>query len=124
MEALSVATVPLRWHTSSESNGHGEVVVVAVSGELDRGTAPHLQHELERFIGARPCSIILDARDVTFADLGGYRMLDDIARALAAVGQPLVVRSPGPAVRRLLQLVGVPAGLLVEDSETPSRGTW
>lgn len=106
---------PLTWHTSVDANGGGGAVVVVVCGELDRGNVPPLEQELDRLAARRPPALILDLHDVTFADLGAYRMLETLSRAMTAAGRGLLVRRTSLAVRRLLQLVGVPTGVIIDD---------
>lgn len=124
MEVLSSFTAPLTWLTSVDSDGGGGVVVVEVCGELDRSNVLPLEQQLGRLAASGPPAIILDLRNVTFADLGAYRMLDTLAQAMAQLGHPLLVRRPSLSVRRLLQLVGVPAGVTLEDHDAHAQGAW
>jgi len=49
----------------------GEAWTVRCSGELDGAAAWHLSDALELCLNAKPVSVFMDCRDVTFIDSGG-----------------------------------------------------
>jgi anti-anti-sigma factor len=89
-----------------ETAHHGLVCVLAVTGELDllmvadlaESAAAALQIPAERFV--------LDLSRLSFIDCCGARALAAITRTIPA-GCPVIVRSVSPAVRRVLDLMGV-----------------
>lgn len=87
--------------------------VLAVAGELDRDTAGLLLEALVRAPGAGD-TIALDLAGLTFIDAAGARSLIACRSIAAGHGMMLTVRNLRPAVRRVLELVGI-LGLL----ETP-----
>ena len=100
---------PLVW--SSERLTGTRTALVAVSGELDRTTAPALRDHLDWWLGRGCTRIVLDTASVTFADVGAFDVLRAIgARALARRGN--VVLSPaGDAMRRLMEFLGPADGV-------------
>jgi anti-anti-sigma factor len=85
---------------------YGLVCVLAVSGELDIVTAAGFAADASGMVDAQAERLVLDLSALRFIDCSG-------ARALAAVTHvvrgdcPVVVRSVHPAVRRVLQLMGL-----------------
>jgi anti-anti-sigma factor len=82
----------------------GAMVVVALRGELDMGTAPQVERELARHA---PGAVTLDLRGLDFVDSSGVRLV--IAAHLAAeeAGERFViVRGPG-RVQRVFAVAGL-----------------
>jgi anti-anti-sigma factor len=111
MTALSPA-FPLTW--SSETLGGTRTVLVAVEGELDRHTAPALCDHLQWLLAGGPTRLILDTAAVSFADIGAFGVLSDIGRAARSRGCDVVVAAAGPSLRRLVGILGEPAGVTLE----------
>jgi anti-anti-sigma factor len=94
-----------------------------LAGELDLNDADALAGRLA-VEGEGPGDLTLDVSQLTFIDSTGLRALLRAADSLAGRGN-LVLRSPSPAVRRVLELMGLGAqtsGLVVRgdgDSEQP-----
>ena len=74
---------------------------------------PSLSHQLDQLLAAGRNPIVLDVSNVRFMDLGGYRLLVDVGASCSVRGCWLVLRRPGPAVRRLVDMIGVPDGVLI-----------
>lgn len=90
---------------------------VLISGELDLVSMPVLDARLSVVLRQRPRRLVFDMAGTTFMDCG-------CARLLASAGQFLrdykpVIRHPGPAVRRVLELTGLDAEFEIE--ELPGR---
>jgi anti-anti-sigma factor len=84
----------------------GEPVVV-VKGEIDLRAADDLWSGIETALADGPPRLVLDMVDTTFMDSSG---LNTLLRAYAAVGrlpEALVLRTPSPAVRRVIALAGL-----------------
>jgi anti-sigma B factor antagonist len=80
--------------------------VVQVRGELDIRTCDRL----ERVAGAeadRGGKVVLDLSELTFCDSTGLSGLVRLHRRAQAAGGTLVLRSPAPRVRNLLDLTGL-----------------
>ena len=111
MEVVGSAQLPLTWRRKVDDEGGA--VTLELMGELDRLTAPSLSHQLDQLLAAGLNLIVLDVSDVRFMDLGGYRLLVDVGASCARRGCWLVLRRPGLAVRRLVDMIGVPDGVLI-----------
>jgi stage II sporulation protein AA (anti-sigma F factor antagonist) len=103
--------------TDDEQAGHvGRLVVVATAtdgvrvlspaGEIDHTTGETLRQALDVTGIARP-RIVPDMRQVTFMDSAGVHILFEAHQAVSEAGGWIRLAAPTPAVRRVLQLVGV-----------------
>jgi anti-anti-sigma factor len=90
---------------------HRETVTVALTGELDLGSAGLLRDHLAALQEDRPATLVLDLGDVTFMDSSGVALLLSLWRRCRRDGVTLMIARLSPAVRRVLELCGV-AGLL------------
>jgi anti-sigma B factor antagonist len=85
----------------------GSVTVVAVHGEIDLATAPHLSRAIDSVLtGSRVDALIVDLSGVTFLASVGMTVLVEISRRVAPFGTFAVV-ADGPATRRPLTLTGL-----------------
>lgn len=109
--ALSPA-FPLVW--GSEPLDGRRTVLVVITGELDRDTALGLRNHLEWLLAGECRRIILDTAAVTFADVGAFDLLDTVGGRALSRGCRVVLTSVGPALGRLLDLVGPPRGVEIE----------
>jgi anti-anti-sigma factor len=82
---------------------HAAGTVVVPEGELDIGTAPHLEAVLATHSGP----VVVDLRKLTFIDLGGLRVLLDADARSRQDGMNLHF-IPGPMVRRLFGVAKIP----------------
>ena len=96
--------------TASVTDDDGTaVLVVALAGELDMSTAPDLLDAVAAAVDAANRaalpSVRFELHDLTFIDASGLR-------ALIHVASDRVVQIAGarPAVRRLFDITGIPAG--------------
>lgn len=84
----------------------GKRAVVRLAGELDCATAPQLQTALLDLTGPdRPRVVVVDAAELTFADVVGLGLLIDTSVRLEPSGQ-LRVRAASRQVARVLTLLG------------------
>lgn len=99
----------------------GTSLLVEVEGELDLGSAPHLQDHLSWAITNYEGEVRLDLSGVDFVDCSGWRAVDQVAEALADRGDVLAIVAISPSVRRLLKIRGVSSGIALRlDPETHS----
>jgi len=94
-----------------------DTTTVLISGELDLVSMPVLAARLSVVLRERPRRLIFDMAGTSFMDCA-------CARLLASAGQFLpdykpVIRQPGSAVRRVLELTGLDAKFEIE--ELPGR---
>jgi anti-sigma B factor antagonist len=89
-----------------ETARHGLVCVLAVTGELDLFTVADLAESGAAALKTPAERFVLDLSRLSFIDGCGVRALATMTRAVPA-GCPVIVRSVHPAVRRVLDLMGV-----------------
>jgi anti-anti-sigma factor len=90
---------------------HGQAVV-AVRGELDLSTAAELSRSLAAVLDQRLQAVTIDLAGLEFIDSTGLTLLVRTSKRLREHEGVLRLASPTPAVRRVLELVGLD-GLLV-----------
>ena len=78
--------------------------MVALTGELDLATAPFVSATLERELHTDG-DVVIDARDVSFVDVSGARVLLRTAERLPT-GRQLVVAGAPTRLVKVLQLCG------------------
>ena len=94
---------------------HGGVEVLHVSGSLDSAVVPVLLPRVPAVV-AGAAGVVLDLSDVTRCDTSSARLVDRLARECARAHAGFrVVAPPGSAGRRVLDLVGMSGGLVVDD---------
>lgn len=79
--------------------------VVAVTGEVDLDTAPRALDTVRAAL-SKASPVVLDLAGVTFIDCSGLRELLLLQNLLTSQGRELHLRSPSPAVTRLLAWTG------------------
>lgn len=102
----------------------GQVCVLTVCGEMDFRSAEmftEFAHGAVAAMAPHPRRVVVDLSGLGFADCSGVRALAAVARS-----QPgrcsVVVRSARPAVRRVLDLLGVDLDLLGPNLDLMSLG--
>jgi anti-anti-sigma factor len=93
-----------------EAQDGGGGPVVKVSGDLDISSVEKLKSVVGELIRERPRALTFELSELRFMDSAGIAVL------LGAVSQVETVRlrSPSPAVRRLLELTGLTGILAIE----------
>lgn len=89
-----------------ETAHHGLVCVLTVTGELDLFTVANLAESAVAALKTPAERFVLDLSRLSFIDCCGVRALATITRTISA-GCPVIVRSVSPAVRRVLDLMGM-----------------
>jgi anti-anti-sigma factor len=83
--------------------------VVTLSGELDLDSGAWLSAQSTRLVprpsGPRPSGTVLDVAGVSFIDASGLRSLISLVGRLDRGQQHVALRSPSPALMRLLDLL-------------------
>ena len=80
-------------------------IVLAFSGEADAHTAPLLSHALTQAAEYGPGRVAVDLAELAFIDTQCLSIILDTHERLRDRGEALVLRSPPPAVRRLLDIL-------------------
>jgi anti-sigma B factor antagonist len=88
-----------------ETEVTGDTAYVIVRGEIDVATAPQLRETLHELIQAGVHQIVLDCRALDFLDSSGIGLLVATRKRLG--DGELVVDSPQPHVRKVLEQTGV-----------------
>lgn len=83
----------------------GRHLTAYISGELDAASAPDVEAALRRSIQDDDERVWLDMSAVSFCDSSGVKMLFCLHREVDEAGGWLVVYSPTPIVRRILEMV-------------------
>ena len=95
----------------------GDVVVVAVSGEIDLANASALEESILEAVPNDGVGLVLDASGLTYLDSSGVRLLLSVAARLRWRGLGFVLVAPlASRCRRVLSLAGVDGALAIEDS--------
>jgi anti-anti-sigma factor len=105
---------PLVW--TSDLVGERGAAVVVIEGEIDRLTQPALRDHLDWLLSWIDGPLIIDAAGVTFADVAAHAMLVQAVERAEANGCPVVLLALGPALGRLFDVLGVPAGAMIDGS--------
>jgi anti-anti-sigma factor len=79
---------------------------VMPSGELDLATAPRLESELQRAVGAGAEHVVVDLSQVGFLDSTGLRMFLALSERAQSEGWVLTLTAPSQAVRSILEITG------------------
>jgi anti-sigma B factor antagonist len=82
------------------------VAVVRLVGDLDVSVAFALAEELAGLEDRKPDRLIFDMAAVDYLDCAAAGVLFGVARSVLPGTKP-VIRSPGPLVRKLLELAGL-----------------
>jgi anti-anti-sigma factor len=90
----------------------GDTILV-VRGDVDLATASLLWESVEQVLSDSE-RLIVDLRDVGFLDSSGLSVFVRAHRRLREAGGALVLRSPNPRVRRVLELTGLAQVLTIE----------
>jgi anti-sigma B factor antagonist len=101
------------------SQSLGDRVIVTASGEIDLYTVPRLQSELAAVLaGGSAVEVIVDMSGVEFCDSTGMNVLLTAMKRAREHGGGLVLASPRPAVRKILQVTGLDSVFTVVNDAT------
>lgn len=95
---------------------HGRSTVT-VAGEIDIATEPELRDVLAAMTAESPGDVGLDCAELEFLDSSGLRVLAHAARQLNADGRRLILINLAEPFRRLLEITGVDACVVIESEE-------
>ena len=90
-------------------------VVLYVYGEMDLATAPRLSNALVAALRSDR-RVIIDLAELSFIDSQGIRALVEAYKAnQPSQADRLIIRSPRPQARKVLELTGLDEVLRIED---------
>src|SRR5262245_38455247 len=84
-----------------------DIVQVRLSGRLDLEGTQSISEKFTFTTTARKAKVIVDLSEVTFLASVGIRLLLTSARAQANRGGQLILASPQPSVRKVLEASGI-----------------
>jgi anti-sigma B factor antagonist len=85
----------------------GDTPVVAVAGEIDLATAPHLRERLDARLDAGASSLIVDLRGTTFLDSTGLGVLVNVLKRCREGGGQLHLVVVEPRILKLFAITGL-----------------
>ena len=86
---------------------------VALVGELDLASAPHLQRVLDELHQDGFQEIVLDLARLDFLSATGLEVFVHADDQLRATGGRLILNRPGPRARRVLEITGLDVVLTI-----------
>jgi len=95
-----------------EVDARAGTTAVVIKGELDLVTMPYLAEQLA-LASRSPGRLVFDLAGTSFMDCGSARLIVTAGPRLAGGRRP-VIRRPGPAVLRILELTGLEARCEIE----------
>jgi anti-anti-sigma factor len=108
-EIIAVVT-QLSVSVSVEEDAEGPQTLIRLVGEADAST-PELGETLRAEVAKKPRVLVVDASKLTFIDSAAIHQIVRAHRQLRADGGWLLLRNPGPEVKRILQITGL--GLVI-----------
>jgi anti-sigma B factor antagonist len=94
-------------------DGAGPTVLRLV-GELDTATAPQLRHQLAALADDGETRVVIDLASMTFVDSTGLGVLVGGLKRFRAVSGDVVLHSPTPAARKVLDIAGLTKVFTIE----------
>ena len=93
----------------------GNAVVLALKGELDLRTAPHLRVQLAELVRRCDADVVLDLEGVAFIDSTGLAAMLNALRRLTRAQRCLMLVCPDGPVRRILHLTRLDGTFIVHE---------
>ena len=100
---------------------YGSTRTLFVTGELDVATAPALEGAVDGALDGQPGELCLDFSGLKFMDSTGARAVIHAHDKAVSLGTRLVIFSPAPVVRRVLELMGLDRIMDIEDGAARPR---
>ena len=94
------------------------VLEVDLVGEIDHHGAVRARGDIDELVfEKRPKKLVLDLSKVSFMDSSGLGLIMGRYSLMKEMGGRLILRSPTPAVLRILELVGMERMLRIENDK-------
>jgi anti-anti-sigma factor len=90
-----------------DASREGDVAVLVLRGELDPHTAPRLRAQIDSAVDDGAHDVVLDLAGLGFIDSSGLRVIISAHKEAGERGGRLVLRSPSPTAKRLLDITGL-----------------
>lgn len=85
----------------------GDVVVVAVGGELDMATAPQLQEQITDLLDKGRNRLVFDLSELSFCDSTGLSVFVRAKNSCDEAGGEVRIAAPQRGVMRILEVSGL-----------------
>jgi anti-sigma B factor antagonist len=80
---------------------------VVLIGEIDLSTAGRVREALIAVSNSGETNVVVDMTNVTFMDSTGLSALVSSAKRFRSAGGEVALRSPGPSVRKVMEITGL-----------------
>lgn len=90
-----------------QSQRRDGVVIIAVTGELDMATAPHLQAHIADLLEQGHSRLIFDLAEVSFCDSTGLSVFVRAKNNCTDAGGEILLAAPQRGVLRILEVSGL-----------------
>ena len=100
---------------------YGSRRTLFVTGELDVATAPALEGAVDGALDGQDGELCLDLSGLKFMDSSGAQAVIHAHHKAVSLGTRLVILSPAPVVRRVLELLGLDGVMDIKDGAPPPR---
>ena len=100
---------------------HGSTRTLFVTGELDVATAAALEGAVDGALDGQDGELSLDFSGLRFMDSTGAQAVVHAHDKAVSLETRLVILSPAPVVRRVLELMGLDGLMDIRDSAQPRR---
>ncbi|GAA3730610.1 anti-sigma B factor antagonist [Spinactinospora alkalitolerans] len=98
------------------SQSQADYAIVAVRGEIDLYTAPHLHSELVDALDDGASRLLVDMSGVEFCDSTGMNVLLSAMKRSREKEGDLELVAPRPAVMKILQITGLDGVFTIHES--------
>ena len=100
---------------------YGSRRTLFVTGELDVATAPALESAIDGALDGQDGELCLDFRGLEFVDSTGAQAVIHAHHKAESLATRLVILAPAPAVRRVLEHLGLDRVMDIKDGAPPTR---
>src|ERR1700683_4602187 len=94
-------------HFRVEVSPEGNVIVLAIGGELDLSSSAALEDEIAKAVQGDAARLVIDLRELEFVDSTGLGVLVKANQLAVDAGREFGLVRGGPQVERLLDLTGL-----------------
>jgi len=105
--------IPFTVHTEPKGDQSAQVTV---GGAMDAHTFEQFLKAVSQLVDAGTLRIVLDLRQMTYITSVGINFLVNLRLQRKKVGGEVVLVKPQPSVRNVLEMIGLMAALVVEET--------
>ena len=91
---------------STSTRRHPQGLILSLLGRLDADSVEQCRQTVDQAVNNRPQSLFFDLSGLTYASSAGLRLFLLTAKRLRETGNELVLLSPHPNVRSVLEVSG------------------